>query len=104
MDRADAVDAHHPPDWMRELVTLRDPRCVFPHCTRSSRLADLDHTVAYDEHGPPGQTNAENLAPLCRRHHRAKTSGRWRYRRRPDGGYEWTGPPGRAAYLTAHPN
>jgi hypothetical protein len=104
MDRADAVDAHNPPDWMRELVMLRDPRCVFPRCTRSSRGCDLDHIIPFDEHGPPGQTHPGNLAPLCRRHHRAKTSSRWSYRRRPDGSYEWTGPPGRTPYLTAHPN
>jgi hypothetical protein len=27
-DRADAVDGHQPPPWMRELVILRDPRCL----------------------------------------------------------------------------
>ena len=91
-DRDDAVDPHDPPGWMRDLVILRDPRCVFPHCQRDSRACDLDHTTPYDEHGPPGQTNPAGLAPLCRRHHRAKTSGRWRYRRLPDGTYAWTGP------------
>ena len=33
-----------------------------------------------------------NLAPLCRRHHRAKTHGRWRYQRLVDGSYAWTSP------------
>ena len=36
----------------------------------------------------------ENLACLCRRHHRAKTTGRWRYLRTPDGDYQWHGPYG----------
>ena len=40
----------------------------------------------------------ENLACLCRRHHRAKTTGRWRYLRTPDGDYQWHGPYG-ATYL-----
>ena len=91
MDRDDAVDAHDPPAWMRDLVILRDPRCVFPHCQRDARGCDLDHTIPYDDTGPPGQTRPANLAPLCRRHHRAKTTGRWRYRRLPDGTYQWTG-------------
>ncbi|MGH3411785.1 MAG: HNH endonuclease signature motif containing protein, partial [Marmoricola sp.] len=60
---------------------------------------DLDHIEAYlpsDEGGPPGQTRPDNLAPLCRRHHRCKTFTRWRYGRgQRDGTYEWTDPGGR---------
>jgi hypothetical protein len=97
-DRTDAVDAHDPPARMRNQVILRDPRCVFPHCQRDARSCDLDHTIPYDDTGPPAQTSPHNLAPLCRRHHRAKTTGRWQYRRQPDGTYQWTGrgiePPG----------
>jgi hypothetical protein len=92
--RADAVDIHDPPPWMRELVMLRDRHCVFPGCTRDARSCDLDHIKPYDPNGPPGQTRPDNLACLCRRHHRAKTSGRWRYTRTPDGNYLWRGPYG----------
>ena len=59
------------------------------------RACDLDHIEPYvsiDHGGPPGQTAASNLAPLCRRHHRAKTTGRWRYQRDPDGTFTWHGP------------
>jgi hypothetical protein len=93
--RDDAVDDHDPPDRMREGVILRDRHCVFPWCTRDARACDLDHIAPYvppDHGGPPGQTRPANLAPLCRRHHRAKTHGHWRYRRRPDGTYAWQGP------------
>ena len=100
MDRDDAVDAHDPPAWMRELVILRDSHCAFPWCQRTSRACDLDHIDPYDEPPPPGQTRADNLAPLCRRHHRAKTSGRWRYTRLPDGTYEWTAPGGTTYRVT----
>ena len=55
MARADAVDAHDPPAWMRELVILRDRHCVFPWCTRDARASDLDHITPYEENGPPGQ-------------------------------------------------
>ena len=61
MDRDDEVDQHDPPTWMRDLVTLRDPTCVFPHCQRASRNCDLDHTIPYDDTGPPGQTRPANL-------------------------------------------
>jgi hypothetical protein len=90
--RTDAVDEHDPPEWMRELVILRDQHCVFPWCPREARACDLGHVVPYEKDGPPGQTRPENLAVLCRRHHRCKTSGRWRYRRRSDGNYEWMAP------------
>ena len=85
--RTDAVDAHDPPAWMRELVILRDRHCVFPGCTVDARACDLDHVAPYvplDVGGPPGQTHPQNLACLCRRHHRAKTFAGWRYRRLPD--------------------
>ena len=95
--RTDAVDQHDPPAWMRELVILRDATCVHPNCNRSSRDCDLDHIEAYvemDDGGPPGQTRPDNLAPLCRRHHRAKTHYGWSYVRNRDGSYTWTGPYG----------
>ena len=98
LHRGDAVDGHDPPPWMRELVILRDGHCVFPGCTRDARGCDLDHITPYDENGPPDQTRPDNLACLCRRHHRAKTLGLWRYTRTPDGHYLWHGPDG-AAYL-----
>ena len=95
--RLAAVDAHDPPARMAEAVRHRDATCVFPGCTRSSAHADLDHITPYappDEGGPPGQTSYDNLAPLCRRHHRAKTHGDFDYHRRTDGAYEWTLPTG----------
>ena len=95
IDRTDAVDQHDPPEWMRELVILRDWTCVYPYCETNSRGCDLDHITAYveiDDGGPPGQTNPQNLAPLCRRHRRAKTHAGWRYRRNPDGTYTWHSP------------
>ncbi|MCD6639691.1 MAG: HNH endonuclease, partial [Nocardioides sp.] len=84
-----------PPPRMAETVVLTDTTCVFPWCTHPARQADLDHITAYvdpDEGGPPGQTTPANLAPLCRRHHRAKTSGAWSYERLEPGTYLWTGP------------
>ncbi len=100
MGRTDAVDAHDPPAWMRELVILRDRHCVFPWCNRDARACDVDHITAYDETGPPGQTRPDALAALCRRHHRAKTFRRWCYHRTPSGDYQWTGPQGQTYLVT----
>ncbi|MFC4784675.1 DUF222 domain-containing protein [Nocardioides sp. MAHUQ-72] len=105
MNSRNAVDQHDPPPWMSELVILRDGHCVFPWCQIDARRSDLDHIDPYipmDEGGPPGQTAPDRLAPLCRRHHRCKTSGRWRYRRRRDGTYEWHGPHGRRYLVTPY--
>ena len=104
MARTDAVDGYEPPQWMRELVVLRDRTCVHPNCDRSSRDCDLDHIEAFvemDDGGPPGQTRPDNLAPLCRRHHRAKTHHGWTYHRNADGSYTWTDPFGRKYVVTS---
>ncbi|MAY96606.1 MAG: hypothetical protein CMH84_08725 [Nocardioides sp.] len=71
-----AVDSYEIPDRISQRVKLKRPTCVFPHCTRTSARTDLDHIDEYvppDRGGPPGQTATDRLAPLCRRHHRAKT-------------------------------
>jgi hypothetical protein len=91
------VDQHDPPARMAAAVRWRDQTCVHPGCNRPAGACDLDHIEEYvplDEGGPPGQTHPGNLAPLCRKHHRAKTFGRFAYRRLPDGSYEWTLPSG----------
>jgi hypothetical protein len=87
------VDRHDPPEWMRETVVLRDGHCVFPGCRTDARSCDLDHIESYvdlDDGGPPGQTSVQNLACLCRRHHRLKTFTAWDYGRLPDGTYRWS--------------
>ncbi|QBX55987.1 HNH endonuclease [Nocardioides seonyuensis] len=96
------VDRHDPPPRMAEMVRLRDETCVFPRCGRHARGCDLDHIDPYDT-GPPddaGPTTPANLAPLCRRHHRAKTSGAWSYQRLAPGTYLWTGPAGITTLVT----
>ncbi len=85
MSRADAVDAARP---TRLDAGTGDPagqalRVPVVHPGRKSLR--LDHITPYDENGPPGQTRPEDLAALCRRHHRAKTFRRWRYHRTPSG-------------------
>ncbi len=103
IDLADqiAVDSYEIPDRISQRVKLKRPPCVFPHCTRTSARTDLDHTDEYvppDQGGPPGQTDTDRLAPLCRRHHRAKThpspDGRWDYQQLTPTTWLWTSPYG----------
>ena len=98
-----SVDQHDPPPRMAEQVRLRDEACAFPWCGRPSRQCDLDHRDPFvdpGDGGPPGQTSPDSLAPLCRRHHRAKTAGRWRYERTGPGSYLWSGPSGLTVLVT----
>ncbi len=85
-----------PTEKIREHVIVRDGTCVFPWCGRNARHCDLDHIVAYDHDHPDrgGPTSTDNLAALCRLHHRFKTHGRWRYEMTDPGVYLWTSPLG----------
>ena len=93
-----SVDAYEVPDRLRTQVEHRDHSgCRFPWCGRQGRF-DADHIDPYldpDEGGPPGQTNTNNLARLCRFHHRVKTHSAWSYRPEPGGTLTWTSPLGR---------
>ena len=88
------VEAYEIPDRLVDQVDARDVHCVFPHCQRRAERCDHDHIDPHDPDGTGGATCTDNIAPLCRRHHRAKTHGRWRYRRLHATGYEWTTPHG----------
>lgn len=91
-----AVDCYEIPAPMRAAVLLRDSVEVFPFSSRRSEGLDLDHTRPFD-HGPgapPGQTRTDNLGPLSRRVHRAKTHGDWRVEQWSPGVFEWTSPYG----------
>ncbi len=88
------VDAYEAPHRLATQVDERDHTCQFPWCGRRGRY-DKDHVIEYvdpDDGGPPGQTSSDNLARLCRFHHRVKTRTAWTYRRDPGGCLHWTSP------------
>ena len=95
-----STPAYEVPDRIREQVILRDRTCVFPWCTRPARGCDIDHVIAHDHDAEaegrpqPGPTQTDNLAALCRFHHRLKTHTAWRYRMVEPGVFEWTSPHG----------
>ena len=82
---------YQPSPRLSEQVRVRDKTCVFAHCQRSARWCDLDHVIPYDDGGP---TASDNLAPLCRLHHRLKTHGGWTYTMLEPGAYLWRSPYG----------
>jgi hypothetical protein len=69
---------------------------MFPYGNQPSRRCDLDHTDPYDHSpsGPPGQTRIDNLAPLSRKVHRAKTVRAWQLTQYDGGWLEWVSPAG----------
>ncbi|MGL5909876.1 MAG: HNH endonuclease signature motif containing protein, partial [Phycicoccus sp.] len=79
------TNAYTPPTAMREFVHTRDGTCRMWGCTRRATHTDLDHTRPW----PAGPTSPSNLVSLCRRHHRMKQDGRWRYTLDPDGDLTW---------------
>lgn len=83
---------YRPPQHLADHVIERDGECTFPFCGHSARRADLDHIVPF----PRGRTAANNLHPLHRRHHNAKTEAGWHAERDPGTGHtHWTSPHGR---------
>ncbi|TKV60177.1 DUF222 domain-containing protein [Nakamurella flava] len=91
-----------PPKALTDFVLTRDVTCVMPGCRQPAHRCDVDHREPFHPgHTTGGDTSAENLAVLCRRHHRAKDTGGYQLRRTPDGDHHWTTPLGRT-YTRAH--
>lgn len=84
-----AVGRYRPPVALRRFLLARDAICRFPGCAVPAYRCDLDHTRPFADGGP---TSADNLAPLCRRHHRAKTHGGWTLTIDRTGTATWTSP------------
>jgi hypothetical protein len=93
-----AVDRYEVGNRLRTRMTLQHPTCVFPWCTRPARACDADHVIPHNKAGP---TSDDNLAPLCRRHHRLKTKTPWTYQTLDHGTWLWTDPHG-LTYLRNH--
>ncbi|MFJ3406616.1 HNH endonuclease [Promicromonospora sp. NPDC090134] len=99
-----STTSYRPGTVLRQAVVARDRTCAFPHCEHPADRDDLDHIVPFDHDldrsvlplDTPGQTRADNLQPLCRRHHLLKTHGGWGVVRDAGSGVTtWTSPSGR---------
>jgi hypothetical protein len=67
---------------LRRAIVLRDQHCQFPGCRAPASWCDVHHLVHWLL---GGETNLENCAMLCRRHHVAVHEGGWKLVRGPNG-------------------
>ena len=85
-------------------IQARDGSCAFPTCNRTAAGSDLDHTRKYAPNHPGGgRTDADNLGPLCKTHHRLKHESPWTLRRDPGTCLAtWTSATGHQYPVAAH--
>ncbi|MDF2046970.1 DUF222 domain-containing protein [Microbacterium sp. Kw_RZR3] len=82
------------PAALRRWLGVTSPTCIFPGCNRTARDCDLDHLTAWAD---GGTTDADNLEPECRHHHRLRHETRWTPTRDPaTGQMSWHSPLGGA--------
>ncbi len=75
---------------LRKATELRDRGCVFAGCGAPTHWCDVHHLVHWLD---GGETNLENSALLCERHH-TKVHHGFRVERRPDGTWRTWRPDG----------
>ncbi len=85
------ASTYRPPAALAAHIRGRDQTCRFPGCRQPAHRCDLDHTIPY----PIGGTAADNLAALCRHHHRLKHQAGWTVGQHAGGYLTWTSPTGR---------
>jgi len=82
---------YRPPGGLAEYVKVRDHTCIAPGCLTPAHRCQVDHTVPWAE---GGCTCAQNLDPLCPRHHRLRHLAGWTITQTEEGTYDWTSPVG----------
>jgi len=70
------------PPAVRRALIIRDGGCTAPGCDRPHRWCDAHHIVHWVD---GGSTSLDNLALLCRRHHRLVHEGKVQLRAPPAG-------------------
>ncbi|MFE7508840.1 HNH endonuclease signature motif containing protein, partial [Promicromonospora sp. NPDC057488] len=102
-----STTTYKPGRVLRSAVEARDGTCTFIGCDAVAMSCDLDHIEPFDHDRDThcdqgggavrGQTRADNLHALCRRHHLLKTHAGWGVVRDPSTGITtWTTPAGKA--------
>ncbi|WP_107982938.1 HNH endonuclease signature motif containing protein [Rhodococcus sp. OK519] len=93
---------YRPGAQLADVVRTRDGLCRFPNCVVPAQNCDIDHTIPFGHENPErgGLTVEDNLACLCRTHHRLKTLGDWSVRQIGGGRLEWADPAGRVTVTT----
>ncbi len=93
-------ETYTPPQELVDFLIARDRTCRFPGCRQPAHRSDLDHAQSWES---GGETNAQNLGALCRRHHRMKTHGGWSVISNGDGSCDWKSPAGKEFHVPARP-
>jgi hypothetical protein len=62
------------PGYLRTVLNIRDGGCIIPGCDRPPGWCQAHHITHWAD---SGETSAENLALLCKRHHTELHLGRW---------------------------
>ena len=93
-------EKYEPPQALVDFLLARDRTCRFPGCRQPASRSDIDHANSWES---GGETKAENLGLLCRRHHRLKTHGRWGLVSNADGSCLWTSPAGKKYFVPSRP-
>ena len=86
-----AVDAYRPTEAMKRLIRARDEHCRFPGCRVPAKHCEIDHSLAWAD---GGRTTHDNLALLCKKHHRLKHASGWKIEHLGGGRLRWTSPLG----------
>lgn len=70
------------PAAIRQTLVAKWQMCTIPGCIRRAETSEIDHIVPFDHDHPEqgGLTRFENLHPLCKMHHQAKTDRRYSVR------------------------
>jgi hypothetical protein len=67
------------PGWLRDVVSVRDVHCTVDGCEVPAHRCEVHHVQPW---ALGGNTDIENLALLCVRHHRTVERGTWHLRPR----------------------
>lgn len=86
-------DRYTVPKDLKTWLRLRDATCRFPGCSRPAERCDIDHTESWSQ--GHGRTEHDNLAHLCRWHHRLKHTSAWQVTQSAGGTLHWQSPTGR---------
>ncbi|MDQ1694677.1 MAG: hypothetical protein QOJ03_30 [Frankiaceae bacterium] len=89
---------HDVPQELTDFILARETESSFPTSHLPSRLCDKEHATAF----PEGGTSADNVGPVDRRGHNAKTHAGWVGRRSSDGSVTWTSPRGLKYRIEPH--
>jgi hypothetical protein len=69
------------PGWLRDVVSVRDVHCTVDGCDVPAHRCEVHHVQPW---ALGGNTDIDNLALLCVRHHRTVERGTWKLRPRTD--------------------